>query len=164
MRFLTLFALLAAAGTARADDEPIIRVGVRVASGVNLDGSGGNRVRLVPVSAGVGGEFAFQTQPWTSVTGEIFAEGPDVLSVGLAGGLRVHVAGGALRLGAGGTVIVTPDTKVGANASVGGCFLHEIPAMCFDVTGTLFFAGEGLADQPAAAQVKLVMDVGFDVL
>ncbi len=161
---LAPFALLLVAGVAHGDDLPLLRLGARVAGGVNIDGAAANQWRVVPISAGVGGEHAILAQPWTTFAAEIFAEGPDVLRVGFAAGPRVYLADGSVRLGGGGTVVVVPATRVGATASMGGCFASEAPRLCADLVGTIFFAGEGLEDDTAGAQVKLVLDVGFDVL
>ena len=154
---LLLLGLLAV--PAQADEQPLLRMELRVATGFDVDAP--KRARAIPISFGAGGEHAILAQPWTSVYGHLFVEGPDAFVGGVGSGLRVR--DGSLRLSAGSTMIVSPALMAGATAMVGGCFVAEVPRLCIDVEGTMFFAGAGVPEG-GSGQVKLVLGVGFDVL
>jgi hypothetical protein len=161
MRALALVLLAAPTAAARADEPPILRLELRLAAGAVVDHQAA--LRMLPFSVGAAAEHAFMAQPWTSVWGDVFIEGPDHLVGGVGGGLRVRAAGGAVRLSGGGTALVGPDLMAGATVMLGGCFASETPGLCVDVEGSLFFVGGGVPDG-GAGQLKLVLGMGFDVL
>ena len=119
----------------------------------------------VPVTLWALAEYAFQSEPWTSLYGALIVEGRDRAALGMAGGVRVRPTEGQLRLGAGGVVIAAPLSIFGASASLGSCYdLSSSSHLCLDLEGTMFFAGSDLPDERVATQLQLVIGVAFDAL
>ena len=148
------------------DQAPLLSLEARVGYGATLGGgAGASALGLSPVTFAALAELAIAEAPRTGLYGGVIAEGGDRGAVGGMVGLRLHPDGTRLRASGAGVSLLVPYRLFGVSAGLGRCFgFARSVALCGDVEGTLYFAGNDLPDGRMAAQVQLLLGVAVDVL
>ena len=150
----------------RAPLDPLWQAEVHVGYGLAMSGSGtrmSKRPTPLTVSAIVG--FAFNSEPPLFGYGGLVAELLDRSAIGGVFGVKYAPRGSRMHLAGGGSVLLAPDSLLGATASGGMC-RRQRPSLglCGDVQLTAYFAGGDLAPGRAVTQIQLVLGAVFDVL
>lgn len=159
-----LFASLLRAPLAGAD--PLAEAEVRLGFGVALGGGAGQMTtRASPLTIAATGAIALQDDPHLAGFGGVLLETLGRNAVGTVFGVHLRPGEGALRLAAGGTVIVEPYSLYGAMGSVGSCRgMGKGVHLCGDLQLTAYFAGSDLAAGHTVTQGQLVAGLVFDAL
>jgi hypothetical protein len=160
---MPLFVLGLAAPAARGDDgePPLLAVELHV--GGALSGAIDQAWRPPPMSVSVTVAGALVAEPWTTFYGEVGAYTLRGTDLSFAGGVRVHPAG-PLRVGGGAAGIVWPSTAIGPRATIGGCFGRTLTHLCADLEATVYVVGKAVPEGDVAADVRVVLGVGFNLL
>jgi hypothetical protein len=150
----------------RAALDPLWQAEVHLGYGLAMSGSGtrmSKRPTPLTLSAIVG--FAFNDEPPLFGYGGLVVELLDRSAVGGVFGIKYAPRGSSLHLAGGGSVLLAPDSLLGATVSGGVC-RRQRPALglCGDVQLTAYFAGGDLAPGRAVTQLQLVLGAVFDVL
>jgi hypothetical protein len=150
----------------RAPLDPLWQAEVHVGYGLAMSGSGtrmSKRPTPLTLSAIVG--FAFNDEPPLFGYGGLVVELLDRSAIGGVFGIKYAPRGSRMHLAGGGSVLLAPDSLLGATASGGMC-RRQRPGLglCGDVQLTAYFAGGDLAPGRAVTQIQLVLGAVFDVL
>jgi hypothetical protein len=163
VRARLLLACFLLAGTARADEPPLLSLALRFAGGVAMDAGPQTAWRVAPFSVGVGAEGAFRTEPWASIYGLAIVEGT-TFHAGGAAGVRFRPGDdGALRFGLGVSALLAPSTLFGLQASTGGCGKPGAVRLCAELEATAYVAGDLLPANQVSTQLRVALELGFDV-
>ncbi len=156
---------IAGAASASADDfdPPLAAVEARVGHGVAVGGGSGQfNVRSSALTFSALGEVAIRDTPWTSILLGGMFEGGDRSTAGVIGGVRVRPESLPVRASLGLIAILTPVTALGPVATAGYCSVRGL-RFCLDVEASAFVVGDDLPERKIAAQLQLVLGVGFDL-
>ena len=150
----------------RAPLDPLWQAEVFLGYGLAMSGSGtamSKRPTPLTLSAVVG--FAFNAEPPLFGYGGLVVELLDRSAIGGVFGIKYAPRGSRMHLAGGGSVLLAPDSLLGATARGGMC-RRQRPALglCADVELTAYFAGGDLAPGRAVTQIQLVLGAVFDVL
>jgi hypothetical protein len=146
--------------------DPLWQAELHLGYGLAMSGSGvamSKRVTPLTVTAIVG--FAIDEEPPLFGYGGLVAEMLDRSAIGGVFGVKYAPRGSRLHLAGGGSVLIAPDSLLGATASGGMC-RRQRPGLglCADVQLTAYFAGGDLAPGRPVTQIQLVLGAVFDVL
>lgn len=165
-KYLIAAALVACAGGSQvvhADERPLATVEARAGHGLALGGGSGEfRLRSSPLTFSVVGEIAVREQPWTTIVFGGVYEGGDRAAAGGLAAVRLRPERLLLRATVGVWAIVTPVIAIGPSIAIGRCRPGAV-RVCLDVEATVFVIGDDLPDRSIAAQLQLVIGVGFDL-
>lgn len=156
----------AAAAPPSPELDPLWQIEVHAGFGLAVSGSGAQmskRPTPLTLSALVG--FAFNAEPLLFGFGGLVVETLDRSAVGGTAGLKYAPRDSRVHLAAGGTLMVAPESLLGAWVSGGLCRRQSATlGLCGDVQITAFFAGSDLAEGRMVTQAQLVLGAVFDVL
>ena len=153
-------------GPAGAPLDPLWQAELHLGYGLAMSGSGtamSTRDTPLTVTALVG--FAINDEPPLFGYGGLVAELLDRTAIGGVFGVKYAPRGSPLHLAGGGSVLLAPDSLLGATASAGLCRRqHPGIGLCGDIQLTAYFAGGDLAPGRPVTQIQLVLGAVFDVL
>ena len=161
-----LFLILLSSATAVADPSALAQAELHLGYGLAMSGSGTTMSkRATPLTLTALVSYAFEDEPPLWGYGGLVVETLDRSAVGGVFGVKYTPRGSRLHLAGGGSVLVAPDSLIGATASGGYCRPQgKTLGVCGDLQVTSYFAGGDLADGRTVTQVQLVLGAVLDVL